>query len=101
MKDICEACELSRGGLYRHYGSTQEILEEIFKGMSGSDLTYVKEQIAEKISAKRLLKEILERMQAEMLDQERSLSYAIYEYSALCGNGFLTEQNLEARENGA
>lgn len=37
-------------------------------------------------------------MQAEMLDQERSLSYAIYEYSALCGNGFLTEQNLEARE---
>ena len=31
MKDICEATGLSRGGLYRYFGSTAEILEAKLK----------------------------------------------------------------------
>ena len=27
MKDICEVTELSRGGLYRHYNSTEHFLK--------------------------------------------------------------------------
>ena len=29
MKDICEVTELSRGGLYRHYNSTEQLFSEI------------------------------------------------------------------------
>ena len=29
MKDICEACNLSRGGLYRHFNSPKEIFISI------------------------------------------------------------------------
>lgn len=29
MKDVCETCDLSRGGLYRHFGSTKEIFLEM------------------------------------------------------------------------
>jgi AcrR family transcriptional regulator len=29
MKDLCEACDLSRGGLYRHFGSTKDIFIEV------------------------------------------------------------------------
>lgn len=29
MKDICVATGLSRGGLYRHYDSTQQVFSEI------------------------------------------------------------------------
>ena len=29
MKDICQATGLSRGGLYRHYESTEQIFSEI------------------------------------------------------------------------
>ena len=31
MKDICEKTGLSRGGLYRHYESTEQIFLEIVK----------------------------------------------------------------------
>ena len=31
MKDIVEACEISRGGLYLYFGSTEEIFKEILK----------------------------------------------------------------------
>lgn len=35
MKDICEAAQISRGGLYCHYGSTRQIFQEIVDGMMG------------------------------------------------------------------
>ena len=31
MKDIVEACEISRGGLYLYFGSTEDIFKEILK----------------------------------------------------------------------
>ena len=31
MKDIVEACEISRGGLYLYFGSTSEIFMEVLK----------------------------------------------------------------------
>ena len=31
MNDICIACSISRGGLYRHFGSTAEIFTGLLK----------------------------------------------------------------------
>ena len=96
MKDICEACDLSRGGLYRHYGSTQEIFEAILDEITGEVNDFVRDGIREGISAVELLDNLLERMRLEMLDKEFSLSYAIYEYSCTCENDFMVRMNREA-----
>ena len=96
MKDICEACNLSRGGLYRHYGSTQEIFEAILDGITGEVNDYVREGIRKDVSSIELLDNLLEQMRQEMLDKEHSLSYAIYEYSCTCENDFMMRMNREA-----
>ena len=31
MKDIVEACDISRGGLYLYFSSTKELFEEVLK----------------------------------------------------------------------
>ncbi len=31
MKDIVEACDISRGGLYLYFGSTREIFQEVLQ----------------------------------------------------------------------
>ncbi len=96
MKDICEACNLSRGGLYRHYGSTQEIFEAILDGITGEVNDFVREGIRKDVSSIELLDNLLEQMRQEMLDKEHSLSYAIYEYSCTCENDFMMRMNREA-----
>ena len=71
MKDICEATKLSRGGLYCHYGSTQEIFKEIINDfMSQQGDTFSE----------------LECYRKEMIDSQSSLSLAIYEYFSIENN---------------
>lgn len=83
MKDICEAASLSRGGLYCHYESTQEIFKEIINDfMSWQEDTF-SEKIGQNIPAKEILNEVLEKYKAEMLDGQASLSLAIYEYFSI------------------
>lgn len=80
MKDICERTELSRGGLYMHYGSTGQIFADIIDEiMSG-----LEDEVAAKMqngrSATLILDDLLERYQTEMLDRSGSLGLAFYEY---------------------
>lgn len=98
MKDICEACGLSRGGLYRHYESTQQVLEDILEGTSQADTETVCESMDRGVSAWGILDDILERMRLEMVDAGHSLSFALYEYSCMCDSGFMEVQNRKARE---
>lgn len=80
MKDICEKTGLSRGGLYRHYESTEQIFLEIVDGFTQMQSNEISEKIAQKISAVRILEDILLRYSNEMLDNKNSLSLAIYEF---------------------
>lgn len=80
MKDICEKTGLSRGGLYRHYESTEQIFLEIVDGFTQMQSNEISEKIAQKISAVRILEDILLRYSDEMLDNKNSLSLAIYEF---------------------
>lgn len=98
MKEICEECGLSRGGLYRHYGSTQQIFEEILKELSERSMGDVCERIKKGMSAREILDAVLNRMYIEMTEKETTLSYAVYEYSILCDNRFMTQLNRKARE---
>lgn len=80
MKDICEKTGLSRGGLYRHYASTEQIFLEIVDGFTQMQCNEFSEKIAQHISAVKILDDVLLRYSNEMLDNKNSLSLAIYEF---------------------
>lgn len=80
MKDICEATQLSRGGLYLHYGSTRQIFAEIIDDLMGCQEDEFSEKISNNISAKTILTDVLERYEREMKDSQGALSVAIYEF---------------------
>lgn len=80
MKDICCVTGLSRGGLYRHYNSTQQIFSEIIDMLMNAQDNELSEKMNAGIPAPQILDEILERYRHEMLDGATSLSVALYEF---------------------
>ncbi len=83
MSEICKRTGLSRGGLYRYYTGTEEIFSEILSK------TYpLTGRMDKKESAAKILEEMLSTLQEEIMDRERSLSLAIYEYASLGNEGF-------------
>ena len=83
MKDICEAAQLSRGGLYGHYESTCQIFQEIIDDMTGQQENEVDLKIKQNQSAVTILNDILHKYEKEMVDSQSSLSVAIYEYFSI------------------
>lgn len=80
MKDICDRTGLSRGGLYRHYESTEQIFLEIVHKFSDKQKNEVSAKIEQRIPAVTILEELLLKYANEMMDSENSLSLAIYEF---------------------
>lgn len=80
MKDICEKTGLSRGGLYRHYDSTEQIFLEIIDGFTQMQSNEFSKKIAQHIPAVKILDDVLMRYANEMIDNKNSLSLAIYEF---------------------
>lgn len=80
MKDICRETGLSRGGLYRHYESTEQIFLEIIDGFSKRQKLKISSKIGQRIPAGIILEELLSGYEREMADSENSLSLAIFEY---------------------
>lgn len=80
MKDICELTGLSRGGLYRHYESTEQIFLEIMNAFSDQQKSEVFKKMEQHIPAAVILEDLLSRYTDEMIDHQNSLSLAIYEF---------------------
>lgn len=80
MRDICVATGLSRGGLYRHYDSTQQVFSEIIDDLMNIQDNEFSEKMKNGYPAVQILDEILERYRTEMLDSTGSLGLAIYEF---------------------
>ncbi len=98
MKDICEAANLSRGGLYCHYESTRQIFQEIIDDLTSKQGDEFDLKIKENQSAVTILDDILGKYENEMVDSQSSLSMAIYEYFSIhdsaSQNNTLYEQYL-------
>ena len=92
MKDICEATGLSRGGLYRHFSGTGEIM----KCLLGREYP-VSDQIRQGVPARQIMEEQLAEYRQEMLDSENSLSLAIYEFASVAPSSFFDEGNLKEK----
>lgn len=80
MKDIVEACDISRGGLYLYYGSTDEIFAEVLR-LEGQDTDEgFDEAISENSTITEILGFFLKEQKKELLQKTNTLTIATYEY---------------------
>jgi len=81
MQDICNATGLSKGGLYRHFGSKEEILFQLI-----SKEKRVFEDIEQGKSAVDVLENLLKVYREDLEPDVESMAYALFEYASM-GNG--------------
>jgi len=80
MKDIVEACGISRGGLYLYFGSTKEIFLEVLRQESQEADDLFSSNIREDSSATDILTLLLKEQKKELLSSKDSLTVAAYEF---------------------
>lgn len=80
MKDIVEACEISRGGLYLYFDSTEQILLEILQMEAQETDDVFTVQISEEDTAADILTLFLKEQKKELLQKKNNLTVAVYEY---------------------
>ena len=80
MTDIVEACEISRGGLYRYYKSTYEIFLEVLRiEQEGVGFEFF-DGMKNGIPAVKVLDTFLQEQKEELFNKDQSLTVAIYEF---------------------
>lgn len=80
MKDIVEACEISRGGLYLYFESTGQIFLEVLKMESQEADDVFSDSITEDATAADILILFLKEQKKELLRRKDTLTQAIYEF---------------------
>ena len=80
MKDIVEACDISRGGLYLYFESTSQIFTEVLKLESEETDDVFSGKIAEDATAVDILLLFLKEQKKEILRKKDTLTQAIYEF---------------------
>ncbi len=80
MKDIVEACDISRGGLYLYFESTSQIFLEVLKLESEETDDVFSDSITEDATAAAILVLFLQEQKKELLRKEDTLTQAIYEF---------------------
>ena len=91
MKDIVDACDISRGGLYLYYSSTKDIFEGILDIDNQAVDDISDNKISENSTAADILALYLKEQKKEILKKEESIVIAIYEY--------FFENKFEKKEN--
>jgi len=80
MKDIVDACGISRGGLYLYYGSTKEIFLDILEGEIQKNDDTSSENMPKRMTATDILMLFLKEQKKELLRKKNSLILATYEF---------------------
>ena len=91
MKDIVEACDISRGGLYLYFESTSQIFQEVLKLETQQADDLFSDSIKEDATATDILLLFLREQKKELLRKQDTLTQAIYE--------FYFENQLPKRDN--
>lgn len=81
MKDIVDACEISRGGLYLYYANTEEIFLEVLAAESERTEDVFTENVGEDAAAAEILAVFLKEQKKEILRSKKTLTAAAYEYA--------------------
>ncbi len=80
MKDIVEACDISRGGLYLYFNSTEELFAEVLKMESEEADDLFSDSIREDATAADILMLFLKEQKKELLRKKDTLAQATYEF---------------------
>ncbi|MGN0280094.1 MAG: TetR/AcrR family transcriptional regulator [Lachnospiraceae bacterium] len=80
MKDIVEACEISRGGLYLYFDNTEQILLEVLQMEADETDDVFTTNITQDDTAADILTLFLKEQKKELLQKKNSLTVAVYEY---------------------
>lgn len=91
MKDIVEACDISRGGLYLYFESTSQIFQEVLKLETQQTDDLFSGSIKKDATAADILLLFLREQKKELLRKQDTLTQAIYE--------FYFENQLPKRDN--
>ncbi len=81
MKDIVDACGISRGGLYLYYADTEEIFLEVLAAESERSEDVFTENVGENAAASEILAVFFKEQKKEILQSRRTLAVAAYEYA--------------------
>lgn len=80
MKDIVEACDISRGGLYLYFQNTGEIFEEVLKLEQQDTDDVFAASVPQEAAPSDILALFLKEQKKELLSKKPSLNKAVYEY---------------------
>lgn len=80
MKDIVEACDISRGGLYLYFQNTGEIFEEVLKLEQQDTDDVFAASVPKEAAPSDILALFLKEQKKELLSKKPSLNKAVYEY---------------------
>ena len=81
MKDIVDACDISRGGLYLYFSSTEELFLEVLSDTrEEDDEEAVDAALSGEASAGDMLALFLKEQKKEILRKKNNLTVATYEY---------------------
>lgn len=80
MKDIVEACQISRGGLYLYFSSTKELFEEVLRIEQEDTDDVFGQSIARGATPAKILALFFKEQKRELLNKKPSLGKAVYEY---------------------
>ncbi|MBD5394431.1 MAG: TetR/AcrR family transcriptional regulator [Lachnospiraceae bacterium] len=88
MKDIVDACDISRGGLYLYFSSTREIFLEVLKLEQQETDDVFEKSIPKEAEPSDILALFLKEQKRELLGKKPELIKASYEF-------FFEEQNFD------
>ena len=80
MKDIVDACQISRGGLYLYFPDTKEIFLEVLKMEQQETDDVFEQRIPKEAGPAEILALFLKEQKREMLKKDTGLSRASYEF---------------------
>ena len=87
MEDVRLCCGLSRGGLYRHYSSTQEIFTQLIEDEQKAAFAALAKAIQDKIPAAQMLETFLKNRIKHLFNPQTCLENAINAFAANAPQG--------------
>lgn len=87
MQDICEATGFSRGGLYRHYSSTEEIFVDIIRHEQADAYAELQRAKDLGVGPERIMRHFLRRRMRWVCSENRSFDVAVSEFAANSDRG--------------
>lgn len=82
MQDICEASGFSRGGLYRHYASTEEIFIDLIRAEQTAAHEELERARALNVGPEQILMHFLQSRMRSLCRTVRSFDVAVSEFAA-------------------